>query len=109
MAGAPLAELFSNAGLFVLPSTHEGLPIALLEAMSYGRALLLSDLPVYRAMGLPEDCLFPWVTRRTGAAAGRGLCAALLPVDWSAALDAYRWDEVARRTAAVYADVLEHG
>lgn len=110
MAGAPLAELFSNAGLFVLPSTHEGLPIALLEAMSYGRALLLSDLPVYRAMGLPEDCLFPVgdtgeLARRLGAA----FAPAPLPVDWSAALDAYRWDEVARRTAAVYADVLEHG
>jgi hypothetical protein len=47
----------------------------------------------------------PELARRLGAAFAQPL----LPVDWSAALDAYRWDEVARRTAAVYADVLEHG
>ena len=43
--GEPLAELFSNAYLFCLPSTIEGLPIALLEAMSYGNCCLVSDIP----------------------------------------------------------------
>ncbi|OGP13274.1 MAG: hypothetical protein A2052_02145, partial [Deltaproteobacteria bacterium GWA2_54_12] len=36
VTGQPLEELFSNAYLFCLPSTMEGLPVALLEAMNYG-------------------------------------------------------------------------
>ncbi len=43
--GKLLDELFSNAYLFVLPSELEGLPIALLEAMSYGNCCLVSDIP----------------------------------------------------------------
>ena len=45
VTGAPLEELFSNAYLFCLPSTLEGLPIALLEAMSYGNCCVASDIP----------------------------------------------------------------
>ncbi|MCK4546910.1 MAG: glycosyltransferase family 4 protein [Candidatus Eisenbacteria sp.] len=43
--GDVLDELYSNARLFVLPSDLEGLPIALLEAMSFGNACLVSDIP----------------------------------------------------------------
>jgi len=39
-----LAELYSNAYLFVQPSESEGLSIALLEAMSYKRCVLVSDI-----------------------------------------------------------------
>lgn len=45
VTGEPLEELFSNAFLFCLPSTLEGLPIALLEAMSYGNCCVASDIP----------------------------------------------------------------
>ncbi|MBT0666187.1 glycosyltransferase family 4 protein [Geobacter pelophilus] len=45
ITGEPLEELFSNAYLFCLPSTLEGLPIALLEAMNYGNCCLASDIP----------------------------------------------------------------
>ena len=44
VTGEPLEELFSNAYLFCLPSTLEGLPIALLEAMSYGNCCAVSDI-----------------------------------------------------------------
>lgn len=40
-----LHELFSNCYLFILPSEIEGLPTALLEAMSYGNCCLVSDIP----------------------------------------------------------------
>lgn len=46
--GRPLLELYSNAYVFCLPSTLEGLPIALLEAMSYGNCCLASDIPENR-------------------------------------------------------------
>ncbi|NCN99952.1 glycosyltransferase family 4 protein [Candidatus Falkowbacteria bacterium] len=43
--GETLQELFSNAYLFVQPSEYEGLSLALLEAMSWGLACLVSDIP----------------------------------------------------------------
>ncbi len=48
VSGPPMEELFSHAYLFCLPSTLEGLPIALLEAMSYGNCCLSSDIPENR-------------------------------------------------------------
>ena len=43
--GNLLEELFSNAYLYILPSDLEGMPISLLEAMSYGCCCLTSDIP----------------------------------------------------------------
>lgn len=43
--GDELAELWTNARFVVLPSTMEGLSIALLEAVSYGKCILISDIP----------------------------------------------------------------
>jgi glycosyltransferase involved in cell wall biosynthesis len=43
--GEMLEELFSNASIYVLPSEIEGLPISLLEAMSYGCCCVVSDIP----------------------------------------------------------------
>lgn len=44
-SGDNLAQLFSQAGLFVQPSESEGLSVALLEAMAYGLPVLVSDIP----------------------------------------------------------------
>lgn len=38
-------ELYSNAYLYVLPSDVEGMPLSLLEAMSFGNCCLTSDIP----------------------------------------------------------------
>ncbi len=43
--GKLLRELYSNAYLFVQPSDLEGMPFSLLEALSYGRCVLASDIP----------------------------------------------------------------
>lgn len=42
--GEELEELYSNCLLYCLPSDVEGMPISLLEAMSYGRMCLVSDI-----------------------------------------------------------------
>ena len=43
--GKMLEELYSNAYVYVLPSDLEGMPISLLEAMSYGNCVVTSDIP----------------------------------------------------------------
>lgn len=58
LTGEPLRELYSSAGLFVLPSYHEGLPIALLEAMSYGLSCIASNIPANKNIELSEERFF---------------------------------------------------
>lgn len=44
VSGRMLEELYSNAYAYVLPSTVEGMPLSLLEALSYGNAVICSDI-----------------------------------------------------------------
>lgn len=50
--GRKLHSLLTNARCYVLPSSHEGLPIALLEAMSYKLPVIVSDIPANLEVGL---------------------------------------------------------
>ncbi len=43
--GQALEELYSNTYVYCLPSDLEGMPLSLLEAMSYGNCCLISDIP----------------------------------------------------------------
>lgn len=45
VSGRLLEELYSNAYAYILPSTIEGMPLSLLEALSYGNAVICSDIP----------------------------------------------------------------
>jgi glycosyltransferase involved in cell wall biosynthesis len=53
-----LNQIFSHAKLFVMPSYHEGLPIALLEAMSYNLDVLVSDIPANLEVSLNYQSYF---------------------------------------------------
>lgn len=52
--GRLLEELYSNAYLYCLPSDLEGMPLSLLEAMSYGNCCLTSDIE--ECTEVVEDC-----------------------------------------------------
>ena len=57
--GEALSQLYTHAELFVLPSFSEGFPLVLLEAMSYGLPLIVSDIPATRLIELAPKCYFP--------------------------------------------------
>ena len=58
IGGEQLDQVFSHAALFVLPSYHEGLPIALLEALGYGLNVLVSDIPANLEVKLDKRHFF---------------------------------------------------
>lgn len=56
--GRKLHSLLTNCRCYCLPSSHEGLPIALLEAMSYGVKVIVSDIPANLEVGLDKEDYF---------------------------------------------------
>lgn len=100
--GTPLAELFSHARVFALPSSHEGLPIALLEAMAYELPVIASDIEANANLGLPDTCYF-----RVGEIADlhQALTDAIAGSpcrDWRDVLRKFDWTAIATETIATY-------
>lgn len=98
---ATLECLYRNCALFVMPSLHEGLPIAALEAGGCGAPMLLSDIPANRDLGLPATNYFP-VRDVAALAAGLAAVPARYAVDAEALRARFDWDAVARATAEIY-------
>lgn len=97
---ADVISLMKASSLFVLPSLHEGLPIALLEAMSCNIDVLVSDIPSCRLTELENEDFFT-------AGDKDSLKIALLNKiqknkDRTFNLSAYDWDSIADRTINIY-------
>jgi glycosyltransferase involved in cell wall biosynthesis len=58
LGGSELKAVFQYARVFVLPSSHEGLPISLLEALGFGLPCLASGIAANRSVGLDEKVYF---------------------------------------------------
>jgi glycosyltransferase involved in cell wall biosynthesis len=56
--GRNLQQLFTHTRLFILPSFYEGLPISLLEAMSFGCDILASDIEANKEVQLSKSYYF---------------------------------------------------
>lgn len=99
--GQELEELFSNAYLYVLPSDIEGMPISLLEALSYGNICLVSNIPentevinencfVFEASNV--DCLRHQIKKIIN----------LNLVTHEQTYTPYSWDDVVNKTIEIY-------
>jgi glycosyltransferase involved in cell wall biosynthesis len=96
--------LYAQAGLFVLPSFHEGLPIAALEAGSAGCPMLLSDIEPHLDLALPPENYF--AAGDTGALSE---CLKSDPARFQVDKEAFRafdWDQIAPATLSVYEATL---
>ena len=106
--GAMLEELYSNAYIYTLPSDLEGMPLSLLEAMSYGNCCLVSDIPecaevvedkalIFKKSDvedlrekLQDACDHPEMVMRMKNQAADFIC------------EKYNWDEVVKETMKLY-------
>ncbi len=106
--GERLRELFAHSGLFVLPSYHEGLPIVLLEAMSYGLSCILSDIAANSEVGLDAERYFKAgdvleIAQKLKEFMDRGpLTDIQRQGQFSMILGRYNWDNIAQKTMDVY-------
>ncbi len=99
--GRKLHSLLTNCACYCLPSSHEGLPIALLEAMSYGVKVIVSDIPANLEVGLPKDDYFHCGdVDELAAKLGDVLSKPVQHIDYD--MTKYDWDKIADEVAEVY-------
>jgi glycosyltransferase involved in cell wall biosynthesis len=109
--GSALAELYTHAGFFVLPSSHEGQPIAALEAISYRCPIVLSDIPAHREIG---TSITEFVRVGDVAALARSLKARFAAaayrdpgvIEHQHFMQDHDWPDIAARTLNVYLAAL---
>lgn len=108
-------RLFRNATAFVTPSLLEGLPLALLEAVSYGLPIVVSDIePHLEVVGsdgaghrvVPvgdQAALSQALTKLLADPPGERQGADLLR---ERVMETFSWDRIAERTEALYEALL---
>ncbi|MFK4824381.1 glycosyltransferase family 4 protein [Paenochrobactrum sp. BZR 588] len=112
LTGEKLAAIFAHASLFILPSSHEGMPIALLEALHYDVPVLASDIIANVEVGMPPENYFPLgdIAALTTAMNKKLSSASKSDKELDNSLylkQDFSWDHIADQTCAVYAQVLQ--
>lgn len=99
--GQELEELYSNAYLYVLPSDIEGMPMSLLEALSYGNICLVSDI-AENVEVINEDC---FVFKRGDVDRLRHQIKKIINLNLQTHTNMvipYTWDDVVNQTMEIY-------
>ena len=106
--GQLLDELYSNAYLYTLPSDLEGMPLSLLEAMSYGNCCLVSDIAECaevvedRAMIFKRSDVEDLTQKLQFACDHPEVVAAYKSVASDYICGKYNWDDVTAETLKLY-------
>jgi len=106
--GQLLSELYSNAYLYVLPSDLEGMPLSLMEAMSYGNCCVVSDIAENADVVLDHGVTFRQGDVISLAQKLQMLCdSAEMTVNYknnasSFICSQFNWDEVTDKTIKCY-------
>ena len=111
--GQLLDELYSNAYIYTLPSDLEGMPLSLMEAMSYGNCCLVSDIPECADVVEDNGLVFKNGDVVDLTAKLKFLCDDTDIVDKYKASAAgfvcskYNWDDVVDKTLHLYKKIVE--
>ena len=106
--GRVLEELYSNAFVYVLPSDLEGMPLSLLEAMSYGNCCVVSDIPECTEVVEDKAVIFPKGNIEELTKCLQALCAGTLELACTKdsvrdfVCQKYNWDDVTEKTLDLY-------
>ena len=106
--GQLLDELYSNAYIYTLPSDLEGMPLSLLEAMSYGNCCLTSDIAECSEVVEDKAVTFEKANEEDLREKLQLLCDNEQLVDHYKNIAAdficqkYNWDKVTEETLALY-------
>lgn len=102
--GRKLHSLLTNCLCYCLPSSHEGLSIALLEAMSYGVKVIVSDIPANLEVGLDKEDYFP--VGNVDALAGKLKTVMERPLEHiNYDMSKYNWEKIGDQVANVYKEL----
>ncbi len=102
-----LAQLYKNTSLFVLSSFNEGFPIVLLEAMSHGCNVIVSDIPACKPLKLTKSNYFrcgdvAHLTKQINNAL------TLKPAKLNYDLSEYDWNKIAQKTVNAFKSTIEN-
>lgn len=106
--GKELEELYSNAYLYCLPSDLEGMPLSLLEAMSYGNCCLVSDIDECTSVIEDKGIIFKKSNITDLKEKLQRVCDDLQMVEKykveasNFICKKYNWDEIVKETLEVY-------
>ena len=106
--GEELEELYSNAYIYCLPSDLEGMPLSLLEAMSYGNCCLTSDIDECASVMDDKGVTFKKSDTNDLINVLQDLCDDYKNVKrykdgaQNYILSKYNWDDVVNRTIELY-------